>query len=142
MLYLPFTISITNLALLVEEPTTDDDIDGAVKGGTTSDDVEYGVNDGDGSEVCGGETMGGGLISDKGDGAGVNDGDGDGDGDVWIGWVRDGTDCTTGRKILDESHPRPRPRPPSRPPPPPPHPRPLCAIYCTQSKYIEHIIEI
>ena len=39
--------------------------------------------------------MGGGLISDKGDGAGVNDGDGDGDGDVWIGWVGDGTDCTT-----------------------------------------------
>ena len=84
--------------------------------------------------------MGSGLISDKGDGAGVNDGDGDGD--VWIGWVGDGTDCTTRRKILDESRPCPRPRPPSRPPPPPPRPRPLCAIYCTQSKYIEHIIEI
>ena len=71
--------------------------------------------------------MGGGLISDKGDGAGVNDGDGDGDGDgdVWIGWVGDGTDCTTGRKILDESRPCPRPRPPSRPPPPPPRPRPV-----------------
>ena len=82
--------------------------------------------------------MGGGLISDKGDGAGVNDGDGD----VWIGWVGDGTHCTIGCKILDESHPCPRPRPPSRPPPPPPRPRPLCAIYCTQSKYIEHIIEI
>ena len=39
--------------------------------------------------------MSGGLISDKGDGAGVNDGDGDGDGDVWIGWVGDGIDCTT-----------------------------------------------
>ena len=49
--------------------------------------------------------MGGGLISYKGDGAGVKygdgagvndgDGDGDGDGDVWIGWVGDGTDCTT-----------------------------------------------
>ena len=64
------------------------------------------------------------------------------DGDVWIGWVGDGTDCTTGRKILDESRPCPRPRPPSRPPPPPPRPRPLCAIYCTQSKYIEHTIEL
>ena len=73
---------MTNLALPVEEPTTDDDVDGAVKGGTTSDDVECGVDDGDGSEVCGGGTMGGGLISDKGDG------------DVWIGWVGDGTDCT------------------------------------------------
>ena len=82
----------------------------------------------------------GGLISDKGDGACVNDGDGDSD--VWIGWVGDGTDCTTGRKILDESRPCSRPRPPSRPPPPPPRPRPLCTIYCTQSKYIEHIIEI
>ena len=101
MLYLSSTISITNLALPAEEPTTDDDVDGAVKGGTTSDDVECGVDDGDGSEVCGGGTMGGGLIFDKGDGAGVNDGDGDGD--VWIGWVGDGTDCTTGRKILDES---------------------------------------
>ena len=39
--------------------------------------------------------MGGGLISNKGDGAGFNDGDGDGDGDVWIGWVGDGIDCTT-----------------------------------------------
>ena len=138
MLYLPSTISITNLALLAEEPTTYDDVDGAVKGGTTSGDVECGVDDGDGSEVCGGGKMGGGLISDKGDGAGVNDGDGD----VWIGWVGDGTDCTIGRKILDESRPHLRPRPPSRPPPPPPHPCPLCAIYCTQSKYIEHIIEI
>ena len=142
MLYLPSTISITNLALPVEEPTIDDDVDGAVKGGTTSDDVECGVDDGDGSEVCGGGTMGGGLISDKGDGAGVDDGDGDGDDDVWIGWVGDGTDCTTGRKILDESRPCPCPRPPSCPRPPPPRPRPLCAIYCTQSKYIEHIIEI
>ena len=95
MLYLPSTISITNLALPAEEPTTDDDVDSAVKGGTTSDDVECGVDDGDGSEVCGGGTMGGGLISDKGDGAGVNYGDGDGDGDVWIGWVGDGTNCTT-----------------------------------------------
>ena len=133
MLYLPSTISITNLALPAKEPITDDYVDGAVKGGTTSDDVECGVDDGDGSEVCGGGTMGGGLISDKGDGACVNDGDGDGD--VWIGWVGDGTDCTTGRKILDESRPCTRPRPPSRPPPPPPRPRPLCAIYCTQSKY-------
>ena len=137
MLYLPSIISITNL-VPAEEPTTYDDVDGAVKGGTASDDVECGVDDGDGSEVCGGGTMGGGLISDKGDGAGVNDGDGD----VWIGWVGDGTDCTTVRKILDESRSSPRPRPPSRPPPPPPRPRPLCAIYCTQSKYIEHIIEI
>ena len=136
MLYLPSTISITNLALPAEEPTTDDDVDGAVKGGTTSDDVECGVDDGDGSEVCGEGTMGGGLISDKGDGAGVNDGDGD----VWIGWVGDGTDCTTGRKILNESRSCPCPRPPSRPPPP--RPRPLCVIYCTQSKYIEHIVEI
>ena len=128
MLYLPSTISITNLALPAEEPTTDDDVDGAIKGGTASDDVECGVDDGDGSEVCGGGAMAGGLISDKGDGAGVNDGDGDGD--VWIGWVGDGTDCTTGHKILDES----------RPPPPPPRPRPLYAIYCTQSKYIKHII--
>ena len=135
MLYLPSTISITNLALPVEEPTTDDDVDGAVKGGTASDDVKCGVDDGEGSEVCGG-TMGGGLIFDKGDGAGVNDGDGDGD--VWIGWVGDGTDCTTGRKILDESRPCPRPCPPSRPPPP--RPRPLCTIYYTQSKYIKHII--
>ena len=54
MLYLPSTISITNLALPTEEPTTDDDVDGAVKGGTTSDDVECGVDDGDGSKVCGG----------------------------------------------------------------------------------------
>ena len=138
MLYLPSTSSITNLALPVEEPRTDDDVDGAVKGGITSDDIECGVDDGDGSEVCGGGTMGGGLISGKGDGAGVNDGDGD----VWIGWVGDGTNCTTGCKILDESRPCPRPRPPSRPPPPPPRPCPLCAIYCTQSKYIEHIIEI
>ena len=136
MLYLPSTISITNLALPAEEPTTDDDVDGAVKGGTTSDDVECGVDDGDGSEVCGEGTMGGGLISDKGDGAGVNDGDGD----VWIGWVGDGTDCTIGHKILNESRSCPCPRPPSRPPPP--RPRPLCVIYCTQSKYIEHIIEI
>ena len=66
MLYLPSTISITNLALPAEEPTIDDDVDGAVKGGTTSDDVECGVDDGDGSKVCGGGTMGGGLISDKG----------------------------------------------------------------------------
>ena len=139
MLYLPSTISITNLALPTEEPT-DDDVDGVVKGGTTSDDVECGVDDGDGSEVCGEGTMGGGLISDKGDGAGINDGDGDGD--VWIGWVGDGTDCTIGHKILDESRPCSRPRPPSCPPPPPPRPRSLCAIYCTQSKYIEHIIEI
>ena len=49
-LYLPSTISITNLALLVEEPKTDDDVDGAVKEGTTSDDVKCGVDDGDGSE--------------------------------------------------------------------------------------------
>ena len=136
MLYLPSTISITNLALPAEEPTTDDDVDGAVKGGTTSDDVECGVDDGDGSEVCGEGTMGGGLISDKGDGEGVNDGDGD----VWIGWVGEGTDCITGHKILNESRSFPCPRPPSRPPPP--RSRPLCVIYCTQSKYIEHIIEI
>ena len=137
MLYLPSTISITNLAP-AEEPTTDDDVDRAVKGGKAYDDVECGVDDVDGSEVCGGGTMGGGLKSDKGDGAGVNDGDGD----VWIGWVGDGTNCITGRKKLDESRQCSRPRPPSRPPPPPPCPRPLCAIYCTQSKYIEHIIEI
>ena len=61
MLYLSSTISITNLALPAEEPTIDDDVDGAVKGGTTSDDVECGVDDGDGSKVCGGGTMGGGL---------------------------------------------------------------------------------
>ena len=47
MLYLPSIISITNLALPVEEPTKDDDVDGAVKGGTTSEDVECGVDDGD-----------------------------------------------------------------------------------------------
>ena len=45
MLYLPSTISITNLALPAEEPTIDDDVDGAVKGGTASDDVECGVDD-------------------------------------------------------------------------------------------------
>ena len=49
MFCLPSTISITNLALPAEEPTTYDDVDGAVKWGTTSDDVECGVDDSDGS---------------------------------------------------------------------------------------------